>query len=197
MATRAEEPPRAPTPIISSSTVKVSREVDVTVWVYSLKNVNKERTLTRFQIQREALTSHSDYSTNCFIFIAQNGDDPYNLHLKDDDVGAMRVWFEYLQAVFEKEQAEQYRDRPSKRVKMDSHSYTTSLDEEAMFGRDGVHDTDICRIWHIINAADKYMLDASILEAFFGIWYRKNVRIMELVWNTLQTDTSPYVQYMC
>ena len=38
-------------------------------------------------------------------------------------------------------------------------------------------DTDIDRIWHIINAAHKYLLDASILRGFLDLWYKKNVHV--------------------
>lgn len=61
-----------------------------------------------------------------------------------------------------------------------------------MFQTSPVADTDITRIWHMINAADKYLFDTSILCGFFDLWYAKNINL-----STLQDDMARQVALPC
>ena len=188
MENRVAEPPRSPTPILGGEVVTLSGAADITVCVYSVKDGHGRRTLTQFKVQRDALTLNSKFFTATLRFNStHNGGRSGRVELKDDDIGAMHVWLLYMQAAYESERArtemrqsaeEQEEDCPSKRSKIND-DYNTG-NEDALFQRKGVANTGIARIWYIINAADKYLLDASILQGFFDNWYRKNVDITQM-----------------
>lgn len=87
------------------------------------------------------------------------------------------MWLIYMQAAKEREDIDDEAgdQNQAKRQRLDSYSDRAA--EEALFAQGVVKDTNIDRMWHIINAADKYLLDASILRGFFDLWYKKNVHI--------------------
>lgn len=174
------EQPRPPTPITGGELVVLSKRSDLTISVYSPKDSQGQRALTKFAVQKDALTAFSEYFTASLRFnSALHAGDSHHVELKDDDIGAMRVWFVYMHAAYKSEAAadSETDERPAKRIKMAADENAV---EEAIFHRDGVFDTDIERIWHIINAADKYLLDATILQGFFDQWYRKNVDMAQM-----------------
>jgi len=171
-----DEPPRPPTPTYGDETIEISHNSDLTVVVMSTKNGNGQRRIVHFKVDSKSLTTNSEYFTASLRFNSANGYNG-NIELKDDDLAAMHVWLIYMQAAKEKEDAEEHAggDNHAKRRRLES-SQDRAV-ELALFEKDVVKDTDIDRIWHIINAADKYLLDATILRGFFDLWYKKNIQV--------------------
>jgi hypothetical protein len=102
----------------------------------------------------------------------------------------MWVWLIYLHAEKEEEEEEdpmnqQDKDDDGEKEGEVSNDATSEQNgelekQDGLFESDGVHDTDITRIWHIINAGDKYLLPANILRSFFERWYAKNVSMISM-----------------
>jgi hypothetical protein len=102
----------------------------------------------------------------------------------------MWVWLIYLHAEKEEEEEEdpmnqQDKDDDGEKEGEVSNDATSEQNgelekQDGLFESDGVHDTDITRIWHIINAGDKYLLLANILRSFFERWYAKNISMISM-----------------
>jgi hypothetical protein len=155
MAEQATGPPRPATPTHGDDVIEISGMSDLTITVLSGKDQYGQRRLTRFKVEAKSLTTNSEYFTASLRFNNTNGHE--KVELQDDDLGALHVWFIYMQAAKEREDAaEDEADYHAKRRRLDDSHQDRAI-EEALFAKDIVKDTDIDRIWHIINAADKYL----------------------------------------
>jgi hypothetical protein len=179
MAQPNEGPPRPSTPTRGGETVEFSKHSDIIVSVSSSKDSSGTRRLVCFALEAKALTSNSEYFSASLRFNAANGHS--DIELKDDDIDSMYVWLLYMQVAWEADdsESEDSQRHAQKRRRLDSSSSDRAA-EEKLFNHPVVKDTTIDHIWHIINAADKYLLDASILRGFFDLWYKKNVQIRSL-----------------
>lgn len=187
MMEQVEEPPRPATSTIDGETVEISKHSDLVISVFSSKSDDGGRHVTKFKVEAKALTTNSQYFTASMCFnTAHNHRD---VELKDDDIGAIHVWLLYMRAAKVKEDGNSD-DNRSKRMRLE-HGEDRAV-EETLFQNDVVKDTDINRIWHIINAADKYLLDASILRGFSNLWYKKNINI-----SSLDNDLARQVALLC
>jgi hypothetical protein len=179
MADQDQDPPRAPTPTIDEKTIVLSDSHDITICVLSVKNEDGQRSLTKFKVEKEKLKKHSEYFAASFRFNETQG--TREVVLKDDDIGAVWVWLLYLHAENEEDlvyQQDNDEDGEEEEAVLEDEASERNEDAERqsdLFESDGVRDTDITRIWHIINAGDKYLLPAYILKPFFEKWYAKNV----------------------
>ena len=72
----------------------------------STKNGNGQRRIAHFKVDPKSLTTNSEYFTASLRFNKANAHDG-NIELKHDDLDAMHVWFIYMQAAKEKEDAEE------------------------------------------------------------------------------------------
>ena len=175
MAEEAEQAPRPRTPTYGRETVDISKRSDLTVAVLGSRNAIGQRRLVNFKVEEKALTTNSEYFTASLRFNKANGHD--DIELKDDDLNAIHIWLIYMQAAKEKEDAEQEHDGQNHAKRRRQDGYEDRAAEQALFEHSVVKNANIDHIWHIINAADKYLLDASILRGFFDLWYKKNVHI--------------------
>jgi hypothetical protein len=175
MAQPDEGPPRPVTPTIGGETVELSKHSDITLSISSTKNDSGQRRLVKFKLEAKALTTNSEYFSASLRFNQANGHRA--LSLIDDNIDAMYVWLLYMQVTKENEDIEDHDEgqNHAKRRRLDTDQSHTS--QESLFAHPIVKDISIDVIWHIINAADKYLLDASILRGFFDRWYTKNVNI--------------------
>jgi hypothetical protein len=177
MAQIDEGPPRPVTPTIGGETIELSMHSDITLSVSSTKDESGKRRLVHFKLEAKALTTNSEYFSASLRFNSANGHQ--TLSLKDDNIDAMYIWLLYMQVAKENEAATDH-DEPqthAKRRRLDTHHSQSHTSQESLFAHPIVKDTSIDTIWHIINAADKYLLDATILRGFFDRWYTKNVNI--------------------
>ncbi|PSN72284.1 hypothetical protein BS50DRAFT_248186 [Corynespora cassiicola Philippines] len=189
---------RSPTPVREGETVSISSRSDMTLSVLSPKDENGFRTLTKFQVERTAVTSSCEYfAVNLHSNNANNPGDR-DLELKDDTAGAMHVWLIYMQVAFEAdwkaEESEEEHGRPAKKRKLDD-GYMVNADcstfgslnrtafdfitaeDLGFFAHEAVYSTSIEGIWEIIAIADKYLLNPSLLGSFFKLWFRENANL--------------------
>ena len=184
MADQDQGPPRSPTPIVDEKVIVLSNNYNITICVTSIKNKYGQRSLAKFKGEKEKLTKHSEYFAASLRFNKNHG--PHEVALKDDDIGAMWVWLIYLHAEKEEDPMDQQgKDddgHEEEDVSNDAANEKNGEPEEQadLFESDGVRNTDIARIWHIINAGDKYLLPANILRPFFEKWYAKNVSMVNM-----------------
>jgi hypothetical protein len=192
-------PPRPVTPTTGGALITIHdgpTDQNIIISVLSTKDSRGRRALTKFQVNRPALIACSEYFAASLRFNKALG--PHTVELKDDDSGAMRVVLLYMHATKqwrdEKEAAEQEEDMELATMVTDDkteietrHSSQRQAREQnikeasaALYQVEGVHDTNIERIWHIINLADKYLIDRSILYDFFANWYTANVKLAEM-----------------
>ena len=155
----SEDTERPPTPVFGSEIHTISSRADTTITVQDVKNSIGQRHSVKFRVESASLKFVSSYFRSSLRFNNQHG---HELVLKDDDPGALRVWFIYIHAVV-------------KGKENDGEPKVTEEDSKKLFKSAGVKNTGIARIWNIINAGDKYLLNGTILEGFFGLWYAKNV----------------------
>ncbi|KAL1610718.1 hypothetical protein SLS60_002388 [Paraconiothyrium brasiliense] len=168
-----ENTQRPPTPTILKDAYTISASSDLTISVQGPKVDKGHRPIVRFQVEKIAVTSFSQYFENSLRFNTKFG---HEVVLKDDDAGAMRVWLIYMHAA-----AMYAAKRPQGEIQNETVNEKPKKigaeDEESLFNSPGVADTDITRIWHIINAGDKYLFDVSLLCGFFKKWYAKHVNL--------------------
>ncbi|KAJ4349332.1 uncharacterized protein N0V89_007946 [Didymosphaeria variabile] len=168
-----ENTQRPPTPTILKDAYTLSASSDLTISVQGPKDNEGQRPIVRFKVEKSAVTCFSQYFENSLRFNTKFG---HEVILKDDDAGAVRVWLIYMHA------AATYATKQPQ-SKMDSvcsngkPKKIAEVDGQRLFNSPGVADTNITRIWHIINAGDKYLFDVSLLCGFFEKWYAKHVNL--------------------
>lgn len=142
---------------------------DITITVSSVMKARGPGSLIKFKADKEKLKKNSEYFAISLRFNDAHG--PHPVELKDDDIGAMRVWLWYLHAMKARKEVAGD-DKAVGENKVEDEEDTA--EQDALFRHAGIHDTDIRRIWEIITTGDKYLFNASILRGFFKRWYSKN-----------------------
>jgi hypothetical protein len=165
---------RPPTPTTTKGTYTISPHHDLTILVESPKDKN-QRSLTRFQVEKSAVTSFSQYFESSLRFNTKFG---HEVKLEDDDAGAIRVWLIYMHDAVKN--GRKRMDDPGAESNYDEKTRKADEDQESLFNSPSVADTDITRVWHIINVGDKYLFDISLLHEFFKKWYAKHVSLTSL-----------------
>jgi len=174
MEGHGQQAPRPPTPTTNERVIVLSENADLTISVYSVKDSDGRRSLTHFKVEKSKLVKQ-EYFRSSLRF---NSTFSHSVRLKDDNIEAMRVWLVYIHATNDEEVANEEvekteEERAAAALKEDNK-------QKSLFQRDGVFDTNITRIWHIINLGDKYLFDSTLLQGFFEKWYERNVDILRM-----------------
>jgi hypothetical protein len=169
------DPPSTVTMATAPQVLVLPGEGNVRIMVSSTKNTNGQRFSARFKADKEKLIQNSGYFKASLRSNHNLG--PHAICLQADDVGAMRVWLFYLHAAKVQDENEQEDEVKNNSKNEDEEDPAERVEQDSLFQRSGIRDTNIAQIWGIITAGDKYLFNASILHGFFKRWYRKNVRV--------------------
>lgn len=153
---------RPPTSLYGFKVYTITPRADIVVTSQSSKDEHGQRKSVKFKVNSTSLQALSVYFRASLHF---NNKFKHGIVLKDDDPDALRVWLIYLHAAAEHGTVVNGRLEISRQV------------GRRLFQRHCVNNTSVARLWNIVKAADKYLLDLNILKGFFTAWFHRNVNL--------------------
>ena len=153
---------RPPTPLYGFKVYTITPRADTVITSQSNKNEHGQRKSVKFKVDSTSFQAISNYFRASFHF---NNKFKHKIVFKDDDPDALRVWLIYLHASAERGIVVNGELRIPRQVR------------RRLFQRPCVNSTGVSRLWNIVNAADKYQLDLTILKGFFTAWFHRNVNL--------------------
>lgn len=166
LSVMASDVNRPPTPLYGFKVYTITTGADTEITSQSNKNEHGQRKSVKFKVDSTSLQAISDYFRASFHF---NNKFKHKIVFKDDDPDALRVWFIYLHA---------YAERG---IVVNGELKVTRKVRRRLFQCPCVRSTGVPRLWNIVNAADKYLLDLTILKGFFTTWFHRNVNLDDQV----------------